>query len=124
MAKKKGGIGATGSAKARFFHPSQAIREQWPNVNQTIRLSGVLLVGKGVHRVNRKDQMCYECRLEEIENVLFHIVCSNFRVDTDPATPFEDEVAGDVLPATRQQETERDRAIELRDTERPRRARA
>ena len=92
MPKKSGGIGAVGSAKARFFHPSLKIREQWPNQHQQIRLSGVLVVGKGVHRVNRKDQLCYECRISEIDdNTIFHISCNNFKVETSPSTPFEDE---------------------------------
>jgi len=93
MPKKSGGIGAVGSAKARFFHPSLKIREQWPNQHQQIRLSGVLVVGKGVHRVNRKDQLCYECRISEIDdNTIFHISCNNFKVETSPSTPFEDEI--------------------------------
>jgi len=52
----------------------------------------VLVVGKGVHRVNRKDQVSYECRMSEIDDsIIFHIVCNNFKVETSPSTPFEDE---------------------------------
>ena len=98
------GIGATGSAKARFFHPSQKIRDQWPNEYQTKQLTGVLIVGKGVHRVNRRDQLCYEFRIMEIDdNTVFHIVCSNFKVETCALIAFEDEVAPTatvVVPAT------------------------
>ena len=53
MVKKKlGGIGVKGSGKARFFRPSEHIRAQWPNEHQNIRLADVLLVGKGMHKVN------------------------------------------------------------------------
>jgi len=58
MARKCGGIGAVGSAKGRFFHPSAKVREKWPNQHQTIQLTGVLVVGKGTHRVNRKYHVC------------------------------------------------------------------
>jgi hypothetical protein len=67
MKRKAGGIGAVGSAKARFFHPSAKIRERWPNEHGTLRLSGVLVTGKATHRVNRKQQICYECRIPEPE---------------------------------------------------------
>ena len=94
MVKKKiGGIGAKGSGKARFFRPSEHIRAQWSNEHQNIRLADVLLVGKGMHKVNRREQLCYECRITEIDNgVIFHITCKNFRVETVGATPFDDEV--------------------------------
>ena len=89
----KGGIGAKGSAKARFFHPSQNIRDKWPNQHRTIQLEDVLVVGKAIHRVSRKDQLCYEVRIPEIDDsTIFIICCGNFKVDVEGATPFEDEV--------------------------------
>ena len=115
MAKKSGGIGAKGSAKARFFHPGQKIRDQWPNQHQTLRLSEVLIVGKAVYRVNRRDQLCYECRLQEIENVLFHVVVNNFKVDTAASRPFEDEAvacASETAP-TAADAAERERVLAL-----------
>ena len=67
MVKKKlGEIGAKGSGKARFFHPSEHIRAQWTNEHQNIWLSDVLIVGKGMHKVNQREQLCYECRIPEI----------------------------------------------------------
>ena len=116
MAKKRGGIGAAGSAIARFFHPSAHIRAKWPNDYQRKRLTNVLITGKGMHRVNRKDQLCYECRIPEIdadlldEPITFHIVCNNFRVDRAGIVPFEDEMGDATAPA---QEAV-DETIELR----------
>ena len=94
MVKNKlGGISAKGSVKARFFHPSDHIHAQWPNEHQKIWLADVLLVGKGMHKFNRREQLCYKCRIPEIDNgVIFHITCKNFRVETDGATPFYDKV--------------------------------
>ena len=55
--------------------------------------SGRALVGKGMHKVNRREQLCYKCRIPEIDNgVIFHITCKNFRVETVGATPFDDEI--------------------------------
>ena len=89
----RGGIGALGSAQARFFHPSANIREKWPNEYQKKRLTGVVITGKGTHRVNRKDQLCYECSIPEIDGTTFHVVVNNFRVERAAATSFEDEQA-------------------------------
>ena len=110
--QKPGGIGAVGSAVARFFHPSARIRERWPNEYQKLRVPGVVVVGKGQHRINRKVQVAYECRIPAIDDsTTFHIVCSNFRVDEAPATPFEDEsFALPVAPRT----TAADRNQQLR----------
>ena len=82
MVKKKlGVIGAKGSGQVRFFHLSKHIRAQWPNEHQKIGLADVLIVGKGMHKVNRQEQLCYECRIQEINNgVIFHITCKNFKV--------------------------------------------
>ena len=108
-----------GSAKARFFHPSKNIREQWPNRHETLRVAGVLVVGKGLHRVRNKAQMCYECRIPEIDdNTMFHIVCANFKVDTAPATPFEDKLAlTPVVHVPREGDEERERVAALRADE-------
>ena len=116
MTKKRGDIGATSLANAHFFHPSQNIRNKWTNQHQTIRLSGVSLVGKGVHRVNRKDQLCYECRIADIDdNTIFLIVCNNFKVDAAPSIPFEDEAvmsAPVTLPTAQDGERERVTALQ------------
>ena len=121
MAKKRGGIGATGSAKARFFHPSKNIRDRWLNQHTSMRLRDVVLVGKGTHRVNRKEQLCYECHILDIDDgTIFHIVCGNFKVEVAASTPFEDEQpvdnADDVTVLQRRQEAECVR--ELRTAER------
>jgi hypothetical protein len=116
MVRTLGGIGAVGSAKARFFHPSKNIREQWPNRHETLRVAGVLIVGKGLHRVRKKEQMCYECRIPEIDdNTIFHIVCANFKVVTGAATPFEDELTlTPVLRVPTESAEERARVAALR----------
>ena len=63
MARLFYGIGDEGSSKEIFFHPSQLISEKWLNEHRTNRVLEVLLVGKGTHHVNRKDQLCYKCRI-------------------------------------------------------------
>ena len=89
---KKGGIGAEGSAFARFLHPSKKIRDQWPNGHDKQRLTDLLITGKGTSRVNRKEQTCYECRIPDIDDgTIFHIVCRNFKVEKEGAPPFQTE---------------------------------
>ena len=55
MKNKLGAIGAKGSGKARFFHPSKHIRAQWPNEHQKIWLADALIVGKGMGKENRQE---------------------------------------------------------------------
>ena len=101
MARLRGGVGAKGSAKARFFHPSANIRARWPNEHKSLRIHDVLITGKGMHRVNRKDQLCYECRINEIDDgTVFHIVTNNFKIETEGATPFPDEINAHVSTTT------------------------
>ena len=92
MVRKKGGVGARGSVRARFFHPSAKIRGKWPNTHETLQVSGVLLVGMGTHRINRRDQLCYGCRLPKIDDgTIFKICVNNFKVEEAGPTPFDDE---------------------------------
>ena len=86
-----GGIGAVGSAMARFFHPSKHIRAKWPN-DDKCHLTGVLVVGEGMRRVARKEQMCYLVRIDDIdEDIVFHIVKKNFKITEAPTEPFPSE---------------------------------
>jgi hypothetical protein len=74
------GIGAVGSAMARFFHPSKKIRAQWSH-DKKRHLTGVLVIGEGVRKVNRKEQMCYiVCILEIDDGSTFHIVKKIFKM--------------------------------------------
>jgi hypothetical protein len=85
------GIGALGSAKARFFHPSARIREQWPTGYKR-ELMRLLVICEGKRTVNRKEQWCYIMRIPEIDDgTAFHIVKFNFMVTTAPETPFLSE---------------------------------
>ncbi len=54
----RGGIGAIGSAKASYFHPSEHIRTKFPNDYKTLRLENVTIVHDGTARVNHKEQRC------------------------------------------------------------------
>ena len=114
MSRLPGGIGATGSAQARPSHPSQHIREKWRNEHRTKRVLEVLLVGKGTHRVNRKDQLCYKCRIPEIDRTVFHICCGNFKIEEAPPTFFEDEIVVMTFVAAHQ-DLERERTMALRE---------
>jgi hypothetical protein len=94
-----GGIGAVGSAMARFFHPSKKIHDTWPQDDKR-RVEGVLVVDEGIRKIRHKDQMCYLVRINEIENIIFHIAKRNFKVTAAGALPFASEKpAATVVPA-------------------------
>ena len=95
-----GGVGALGSAMARFFHPSQAIRDKWPNDDKR-RLAGVLVIGEGMRRVNHREQMCYLVRIDDLgEDIVCHIVKKNFKITQAPLVPFPSEVTTHAAPAS------------------------
>jgi hypothetical protein len=83
-----GGIGAISSAMARFFRPSKMIRNQWLHDKKRC-FTGVLVIGEGVRKVNRKEQMCYIVCIPAIDNgTTFHIVKKVFKVDSAVPQPF------------------------------------
>jgi hypothetical protein len=86
-----GGIRAVGSTMAWFFHPSKPIRNRWPH-DQKRCLTGVLVTDKAVHKISKKDRMCYKVRIMEInDGTKFFIVKKNFKVEQSPTIPFESE---------------------------------
>ena len=90
MARKKGGIGAEGTAIARFFHPKAPLEAKYGKLDKK-RLAGIIIIGKVNHKVRRQFQMCYECRIPDIDDRhKFVIVCTNFKVTRAPVNPFED----------------------------------
>jgi hypothetical protein len=56
--KKQLGVGAVVSSLARFVHPSEYIREAFPNMEHKHRLHGCLVVRMEVKKVTGKDQLC------------------------------------------------------------------
>jgi hypothetical protein len=91
--RKLAGVGAIGKAKARYFHPKNPVKEKLQELYEKHEFTNVLIVGKGVHRVNKKDQKCYECRIPDIdESIVFKLVCSHLSVTQSPNEPFPDEV--------------------------------
>jgi hypothetical protein len=96
--KKLGGIGAIGSASARFFHPGDRIQEKYPP-DTCVRLTGVVITGEGMRLVARRQQMCYLVSVPDVDGEC-HIVKYNFRVDVSPAIPFESKIQQPV-PAPR-----------------------
>ncbi len=86
----RGGIGAVGSAFARYFHPSQHVRDAHPNEWKTKRFSDVTIVRDGIETVRHKQQRCYFCNIPGINQILY-IVTANFKVEQPPAIVFEAE---------------------------------
>ena len=92
MVRKNGWIGPLGSAQARVFHPIAKIQEKWRNDHKRLRPKRVVVTVKELFLILRKGQVSYKCRIPEIDDgIKFNICANNFRVDQDPAQPFEDE---------------------------------
>ena len=91
--RKKGGIGAIGAPFALFLHPSKVIQTKWPNDWKVWKCSSALIVGKGMHNVSHKMQLCYKVHLSKFDDgTIFHIVVCNFSFITKDPTPFDDEL--------------------------------
>jgi hypothetical protein len=102
-----GGVGAVGSAMAHFFHPGKPIRDKWPQDNKR-RLAGVLVTGKAVRHVYKRDQDCYLVRIAKIDDGReFYIVKRNFKVDQPPPSPFESKARQQPEPTPAANNTER-----------------
>ena len=67
---------------------------------------------KGTHHVNRKDQLCYECRTPEIDRTVFHICCGNFKIEEAPPNTAKDEIFVMTVVAAHQ-DPERERTTAL-----------
>ena len=92
MVRKSGGIRALGSDQGRFFHPSTKILEKWMSDHKRLRLERVVVTGKELFRILRKDQVAYKCCIAKInDGSEFHICANNFRLYQDPVQPFEDK---------------------------------
>ena len=110
MARKRGGIGAVGKAMARFFHPSKEVEAKCLQEGKTYKshvLEDAIIIGRETCRINRKNQLAYQCRLPFMDdNKVYAIVCSNMTIVEEGATPFNDEAAATPIL--------RDDSIELR----------
>ena len=73
-------------------------------------------MGKGTHHVNRKDPLCYECRIPKTDNgTAFHIFCGNFNIEEAPSPPFKDEIFVRIVVAA-PQDPDRERTTVLRES--------
>lgn len=109
--KKSAGKGALGSCYARYLHPKAPIREALGENYAKHRFENLLVVGKGTHRINKKDQTAYECRIPSISDdndTVFLTVCSHLTVtQSPPGEPFPDEAA---IPTSAEPPTNNDSA--------------
>lgn len=83
--RKTPGVGARASALAKMLHPSEVIRNRFPNMDPALRLQDLVMVGEGTRRINRREQGAYLMRHDDFPNVTFHCVKRFVRVDTEGA---------------------------------------
>ncbi len=106
--KKLGGIGAIGSGSARFFHPGDRVRENYPPDTRA-PVTGAVITGEAMRLVAKRQQFCYLVTVPDVEGEC-HIVKYNFRVDVAPETSFESERPPVVVAPPRRCRSENDRA--------------
>ena len=96
--KKYMGAGAVVKVLLRYVHPSAEIRSKYVNPDIGERLSGCVLLKKGIKVVNRKDQAVIIFRHEEFENTELYAVSRYVAIEEEgPSTEsFNDEDNGGV----------------------------
>ena len=79
--------GAIVSALLKFLHPSELIRNKYPNPIHGHRLSGCIALWQEVKKVNRKEQLCLVIHHEEFktgdEYDELHVVVMHWKVHTE-----------------------------------------
>ena len=117
MSRLPRGIGAKGSAQARFFHLSQHIREKMAEQPQDKAGFGGLACGEGGPIVSiRKDQLCYEYRIPKIRTEPYSTFAAATSKSKKPLQPhFVDELVVMTVVAAHQ-DPERERTTALRES--------
>ncbi len=99
--KKAVGIGAVGTCMAKFIHLRAPIKEAIYKNYTKHCYEDHFIVSKGMHWINKKDQIAYECCIPSIsdDNIVFKIMCSHFTVTQSPNEPFADKHTSNPLTA-------------------------
>ena len=109
--KKTHGEGGTVSCLIKFLHPSQLIRNKFPNPTSGQRLEGCITVRQEVKRINRKDQLSiviHHDDFKEADEETFqelYAVKKDFTIQAegDPDFFFDLPVAADVQEEPQEQ---------------------
>ena len=89
------GVGAKTSCLSKFLHPSEQIRNKYPNPVAGHRLEGCVVVRQEIKSVSRKDQLCVVVRHDDFkageDHIELHAVKRYFRVtmEGDPDLFFD-----------------------------------
>ena len=80
--KRYAGVGATGLVATHFIHPSQHVRDKFPNRDKTWKQQNktkFYLTGKATRVINRKSKQVFTFTSEDFEGVdELYAVCSHF----------------------------------------------
>ena len=84
---KQHGKGAIVSALSRFIHPSEHIRNKFPNPVHGHQLAGCVTLQQEVKKVNRKDQLYLVIRHDDFKNdddfIELHVVVKHWKVEVE-----------------------------------------
>ena len=90
--------GAIVSALSRFIHPSEHIKNKFPNPVHSHQLLGCFTLRQEVKKVNHKDQLCLVVHHDDFKNdvdfIEWHEVVKHWKVEVegDPDLCFADRV--------------------------------
>ena len=98
--KKRLGVGARVSCKARFLHPSQHIRDKYPNDLNTIRVERLFVRGRAERTISRKVRQCVILQHDDFPDIELYATVHSIRLDVEgPAEHFFDQDATQNAPA-------------------------
>ena len=84
---KQHGKGAIVSALSRFIHPSEHIRNKFPNPVHGHQLVGCVTLRQEVKKVNRKNQLCIVVCHNDFKNdddfIKLHAVVKHWKVEVE-----------------------------------------
>ena len=113
MVKKSMGIGAVCRVMMKYLHPSQNIRDKYPNHTSSEKLGELIVIRQEVKKVNRKDQMCIVMRHDSWPNQEMYCVKKWAKIiqEGDPASFFDQvaprqEAETQVLPTATNDDTD------------------
>ena len=115
--KKTHGIGAVVSVLTKFVHPSQLIRDKFPNLPNGHRLSGCITLRQEVKRINQKEKLSLIVKHDDFKNddeeyQELHACKRHFQIQEEGDPEFFFDIPQQVTPTTEDQSPDMPVAID------------
>ena len=115
--KKTHGVGAVVSVLTKFVHPSQLIRDKFPNLPNGHRLSGCITLRQEVKRINQKEKLSLIVKHNDFKNddeeyQELHACKRHFQIQEEGDPEFFFDIPQQVTPTTEDQSPDMPDAID------------